>query len=461
MQYLFLLFIGAPLITFALSSRKKLVYYILATAAIPVTMFMPSTVFFDFIGGVNAQAAYLFLIFIALIIAALRTRERSLGRLRVLFPFVLFLVFAAASLLWSGDSIHGLRFLIKLLTPTLMLFVASSVLASDQDLKTAQRMMLLCCFVVLGVAIVNLALGGGIGGQEIRLKWLARGYLAAPYMGPAPFSFLMSIGAIICLSRYMAYRDLPNGVMAGVLLLAIVMAFTRISLGGIVVASGACSLVLARTALVRYVVPALLVVSFIAMTFLYQPLYSRMFFENSNVGLSTTLAAPENLARAINSSGRTALWEAAFEEFRDFSAYGGGGLGSTDGWLNAKEGREQLHSGYLTLFFDLGIVGLGLFVFALANAVVWCYQINFAVPYKRGKIHQACSVAGLIFYAITLVTDNSINYVTEIGIYVFALLAISVVVARRERQSRRRLSYECAHGLRSRSAGRISVQHYN
>ena len=456
MSYLLLLLLGAPLFALALSSRKHLVYYLLATSAIPFRMVMPNAVFFGFIGGVNTQAAYLFMIFCALIIAALRTRERSPGRMHVLRPFLLFLVVAAISLLWTDDPIHGLRFLIKLGTPVLMLFVASSVLVSDRDLKKAHQMILLCCFTVLSLASVNLVLGGAIGGDEIRLKWLAHGYLAAPYMGPAPFSFLMSIGAIICVSRYMVYRDPANGVMAGVLLLATIMAFIRISLGGIVAACAACTLVLARTALSRYVAPALIVVSSVMMIFLYEPLYSRMFFENANVGLSSALATPEDFARAINSSGRTALWEAAFENFEDFNTYVGSGLGSTDSWLDKKQEGEQLHSGYLTLYFDLGIVGLGLFVFALCNAIVWCYRMKFVVPQKRQKIHQACGVGGMIFYAITLATDNSITYVTEIGIYVFTFLAISVVLARTERQSRRRLSHESARQQHSPLNGSIS-----
>ena len=176
--------------------------------------------------------------------------------------------------------------------------------------------------------------------------------------------------------------------------------------------------------------------------FLYEPLYSRMFFENSDVGVSTALASPWEFARAINSSGRSALWEAAFEHSRDFSPLTGGGLGSTDSWLKDKEGGEQLHSGYITLYLDLGIIGLSLFIVALGKAAVWCYRLKFAVPQREGKIHQACSLGGLVFYAITLVTDNSITYVTEIGIYVFALLAFSVVSAGNERESRELLSHE-------------------
>ena len=247
MSYLCLVVVGAPLITLALISRRNLVYYVLATAAIPFTMVVPNGVFFGFIGGVNPQAAYLLVISLAVIIASVRCRKRSRDRSHVLFPFVLFVLFAAASILWSRDPIHGVRFLVKLATPVLMLFVASWALVGDRDLKKAQRMILLCCFAVLCLAMVNVASGGAIGGQEIREKWLARGYLAAPYMGPAPFSFLMSLGAIICVSRYMVYRDPGTGVMAGVLLLAVVMAFTRISLGGIVVACGTCSLLLGRT----------------------------------------------------------------------------------------------------------------------------------------------------------------------------------------------------------------------
>jgi O-antigen ligase len=104
------------------------------------------------------------------------------------------------------------------------------------------------------------------------------------------------------------------------------------------------------------------------------------------------------------------------------------GLGSVDHWLNLGGGVNALHSEMLRTYLDTGALGLTLFVAGLAQLgySVWRSAGPARVAPTRARVRSALGCAALAYYVATLMTDNSLNYVSEFGLYVFALMGIAL-----------------------------------
>lgn len=415
------------LLVMAVSSGRYLVAMVLITGGFPITILVPGTYFLQFAGGIAPQAVYLFAIILALFIALIFNSAQILILIRRWYLFFGFLVFAAVSLVWADNFVYGLRFLAKLMAPFLLAAAVTTFFSNERDLTLAERAILICCIAVLALAIVNHLSGGALGDLKNQRKWVASNTLTAPYMSPANFSFLLGTGAVLCMGKLFERRRAAYVVLLGMFVGAIFWAYTRIAIAGVAIGCVLVLMVMIRSRPLKLIVPAVLGVAFLAVLISSPKFQERMFFAGTSVDASRILKNPTAVAGAINTSGRTHLWGNAAWQFRAESKIEGAGLGSVDAWLDKKYRGLQLHSDYYRLYLDLGVMGVALFSLALMQILLTSSRLNSPGVSIATRRRSASAIGAVALYAVTLATDNTLNYVTEFGFYVFALAGMAIV----------------------------------
>lgn len=412
-----------PLLLSLLSTRWMLLLF-LAVAAIPVSLFLPSGSFFAAYGGVSSQAITLFVIVFAVGLAVVLNLTQCLGIFIRFTGLTIFFLFGAMSLFWSEDPIYGIRFFLKLLAPGLFMIAVIAFLRQESDLRKAEMAIFISSGFVLVLALINFGLGGAIGGAAARVDWAGHGVLSAPYMSPANFSFLMGTAALLALGTFMTRRRWIYLALYLLYSAALLWAFTRISIAGWAVGSAICVMMLGRSNLVKWILPTTAIIGFVVALASLDIVKSRMFFSGKNVDAATLMSDPGKLRDSINTSGRTFLWESALEHFKDSDSTFGAGLGSVDSWLE-KRLESRLHSEYLRLYLDVGWFGLVLYLIALGGILRQVLRLRHGETNVEVLKLSAIGIAAVTYYAITLATDNSLNYVTEFGIYVFTVIGMA------------------------------------
>lgn len=424
---------------FALLSGKKLLSYALLVGGFPLTAIMPGVSFFAFFGGINPQAALLFALMISAILLLLLHIDLT-ARYLIRFYFCTgFALFIIASLVWSNDLIQGVRFVVKLVAPILFMFTAMVVCKTDKDVVTMERLAIICGVIVLSFAVVN-TLTGGIVNDHSRVDWIAKKMLTAPYMTPANFSFLMGVLAMVSIGNYLSGRGRGWLILYLVFSGAVLWAFTRISLAGWLIGTGICVVFLVRSRVIKFAIPVTIGLAFVASVLTVDSIRERMFFAGSNVDISTAISDPGELLSKVNTSGRAALWKKVDEALGKHGVMIGNGIGSVDSWLERND-YSRMHSEYLRLYYDVGIVGLVLYILILLSLIQNMRKLSRSDDADTRKL-AAIAAASLTYYLITMATDNTLNYVTEFGLYVFSFTGLAFNASLRSKQSRPRQLHE-------------------
>ena len=419
---LVVLLLGAPLLLVALADSRRAVLLVLLVGGLPISMLSGPSIPLGPFGVLQPQAFYLLAILASLAIAVFQSTDPLAGTARSMTFYFAFLAYAAVSCAWSADLGEGIRFLFKLLAPALMLVAARHCLASDADRRLAEACILACCGMVTTLALLDRAGGGWMSPDSA--SFAAQGILTAPYMSPANFSFLVGTGALVALARYLRDRAPMQLLASAAFAAAVMLAFTRISMAGLVVAGALLVFLGARDATSRYLVPTAIVVAGVAAALTSERVRARFFF-GGDLGTSNG-AGVAGLLENLDTSGRTTLWTEALQSMGGRSEAFGAGLGSVDHWLNLGGGVNALHSEMLRIYIDTGALGLALFVAGLAQIGYVLWRSASTAARSRTQVRSALACAALAYYGATLMTDNSLNYVSEFGLYVFALAGIAL-----------------------------------
>ena len=330
-------------------------------------------------------------------------------------------------MIWTPDYIYGLRTLLKLFAPYLFLFGFLSFIKTDSDIKKSVSIIYSICLIVSCLAIINILSGGVFAPVKPIIAWGAIPCLAAPTTSPANFSFLMGCGAILAFGNYLESKRIGHLLVFIYLVIVVLWAFTRISLLGLVISTGVILSLFSKRRIVRLLVPVVMVLVTSLSMFTSESLKERMFYDTRKTDLSHLINKPEKFLENINTSGRLYLWEKANKNFTNREKIVGAGVGAVDHWLTKQVGVNALHSEYLRIYFDLGIIGLLLYVASIIEIAKRIMKVNKLSNKKSNKKWASVALAALIFYSITFFTDNSLNYVSDFGVYVYAFIAFCFI----------------------------------
>lgn len=408
-------------ILLAVSSPRWMIYYFLYTGALPLGALFDSDIFTPF-GRLNLLSLRVLGLILGCAFVLLLHFKEVLPYWRKWVLWVFFLMWCAASIVWSDNWTYGLRMFLKVCAP---LFFAGAVIAmkpKESDYKVIESAIF---WNLMALAAISLGckLLGIVGPQ---------GALTVPSHGPAVLAAFLMIPICLATAKIVSGQQRVKWTFAWLVAVACAVgAYGRTPLAaeaiGIIAIIFCCLPMVLR-------IPFVLTFSFLPLLMFFNIDYlrHRMFFKNADISLSRLLSDPGYVLGHLDTSGRSQLWYTLLNKFYKHDPVSGAGLGATESYLHgvvSVTSARAVHSEYIRLICETGWVGLSFFSLACAATLLSLYFAIGKMPAEYRHVGLA-AMALVISYLILCATDNCINYVNVQAIYVCYYISISFYLLR-------------------------------
>jgi hypothetical protein len=368
--------------------------------------------------------------FLALGLADKRVQRMALGAHGIWY--LLFLVWAAASLATTYSTVEGLRLLLKLAYPFFTFLVVATMVEREEQLDRLMTWTLATGAII--VLLINpLFVFGGSYTVDPEGFRRVRGVGAHEN----PFSFYLSIILMISFARFVVrgqMRYLVLCVMSG---FWIVLTMTRITLAGLFAGLAAMAVYYALAARNYRALVAGCLIAVSLGSVLIPRVFRRSFgYVPTPTELVALTRSPGRLYEALNWQGREVLWPIVYHRFRQ-DPVTGLGLGSST--VVVRESfpsyyAQVVHNEYLRLATDTGLVGVGLYFLAVMAWAVGVTRSGWRAG-NRVREYALPALGGLAAWVFIAITDNAFDYYAPFTQYIGFLCAGAICAARLERQA--------------------------
>lgn len=316
-------------------------------------------------------------------------QPRMVAAVREVPLYVCFLLFGAASLSWSPDIGDGLRLLCKLVYPLAVYLVASRVLQEEHGEAALLRMVrwasVLAFLLNLFVSVLGLSPYTGVG-YEARFGGASH---------PNTVGLFSASSALVLYAAWNAQRVRANLVVAGLMFAQLIASGSRTAL--LAGCAGFALFEVLQRRLRR--VASLAVVA--VLIWVLVPTFGARTSEIGPSGTGELGGGP-----GVNLSGRVTLWMDVWSALMGDSQMLGRGLGTTESFFTSRYASlRSVHSGYLLLIIDAGIVGT---VLAL-GALGWV-AIHLAPPGWQTEprlVYAPLALASLCMFLVASFTEGT------------------------------------------------------
>jgi hypothetical protein len=402
-----------------------LVYFALAVGALPMS-FGDEGPMGGALGKMDMPAFRLLGFWIAAVLVLL-LRPGKVPRYLSAYRFhLLFLAFCAAAMSWAPSLSYAMRMFAKLSAPLLFLLLLMTTVTTRRQLKVVEALI-----VLSGLAMLAVAAAFRVAGIKVNPVGIT-----VPGISPSLFSALLVVLAILGLASAKYRHSLRNVTLTALCSVGVMAAFTRITIGALFVGCSTVMLVGFR-GVMRLLLPLAAMVGFPLLFFFNETFKKRMFYGESQVTPDAALADPSVLLSHLHTSGRSHAWGHVLDAFFMPSPAFGSGLGATQNYFYTQgSGISVIHSEYVRLLSEVGIVGIVLFAVA-ALAYLWRLGgIYRRAPDRETERCALAAIGALVAYLVYIATDNGFDYVNGFGIYVFALIGMAEKSRELERKAR-------------------------
>ena len=381
--------------------------------------------------GISIKNAMLYLTASVIVIDSAIAHNRKVELLPVIIPFALLILYALmtwlVTVLFLDNPYYAvlstlIRLKTKLIDQFLMLLVFFYGVANWKDalwlLKALIWVVVIGCLITI-VDTFNIPDLGIVGarGKDGRVEGIIES--AQDFGGLLAFCLpvmialwwtdirkrkllaLAGIGLTLVSIMLSASRGAMLGIAAGAILAAIYLRQFM----------SATILLRTTTAVLLFIAIALLVV------------LSTDFGYLLETRLSTGLATGDV---ETMSSGRTAIWSAALREMANYPISFVTGLG-WEAYYQTIGHRYATHSIYLDRFYNLGVIGLALFVLGFVNAVAIVRSGLDRCP-KEAAPFLIATVIGMISFMIAMAFSDIHGAATYVWAFIGLALRIAVAV---------------------------------
>lgn len=183
------------------------------------------------------------------------------------------------------------------------------------------------------------------------------------------------------------------------------------------------------------VIAGIMLVAVVAV-FTIPSLKEKMFKDSKNVSIEQ-FQQGELSKDDIESNARFAMWEHLENRFYDGKELTGSGIGSVQNYMYSNfvfGGLKVPHSDYVQMLCDSGIIGLVLYLLVILAVLVHSfivYQRASSIAIKICAIVAGSSMAGV---ALTLYSDNVVNYSMATLSYPFGFYGMMLGLIKSERR---------------------------
>lgn len=404
------------ILSLALFSRPGLIYFSLLTGALPIFLIHERWLADDF-GSSDINSIRIVGIWLAAAIF-LMTDTRRFFKYLVDFRFhLLFLLFCGISLIWSPNLTFGFRMISKLSAPLLFLVIVLMTVTSNGQILWMERIIFIGATAALLIALINWNFK--IGGSAVGLS--------IPTFGPSLSSAFFMIVAMMASVKTKYEHKWIYAILFLFLVTAIFCSFTRITIVALFIGMSLI-LFMSVKGMFRIILP---VSGFLGVPILFllnDTLRKRMFISDSKISLENIMNDPSVLSQNLRGSGRFHAWDLVIDHFVKPSPAFGSGVGATQNFFYSGTVGHMgaVHSEYVRLLADVGVAGLLLFAVAFL-----IYLFKMIRIYRSDRIadsgrYAVMAAGGIVAYLIYLATDNGIDYVSALGVYVISLVGMSL-----------------------------------
>lgn len=365
--------------------------------------------------GPLSLVKYVFWILFLIFLASKRLELKFGG---IVNSYIIFLAWGIVSAVFiSSAKYHALMMLIKYSLPLFYLWLGYTAINDNDDLLYFMKK------VAIGMCIYALIIGGVsakfIGPLYVLLNFTSGGLFVSYAALADYFSGLI----VITIGLYIITSDKKWLWATAWIVLSTILEAVRTGLGGIFLASSFFLLIIYKGRAVPWI--GGLCILAVSAVFTIPALREKMF-KDDDVSMTTFSASDANFEN-INSNAREFLWELNMQKFYYPSPIVGSGLGTVSNFMKTTSTTqlEQVHSDYVQILCDLGLIGItffGLFFVItfldiISNA--WKYDSPFALKLTGGMALGSC--AGTFF---SMAFDNVVAYAQQSFVIPFIMIGI-------------------------------------
>jgi hypothetical protein len=406
---------AAAQVALVLFQPIALVYLSLLTGGVPLTFGQGEINESDF-GRMDLSATRMFGLLIASALLACLHFTQAWTYLCRWKYHVLFLLFCCATLAWSPSLVYGTRMIAKLVSPLLFMVLIMLAVSTMRQLRTMENMILIAAVVMLSLAGATKVLG---------LQRADVVGLTVPGVGPATFSaYILAAGMLALAGLRDSNKVLKMG-LVGLFAVVVILGNTRITIGAMFVGFSIL-LIVGLKGFSRYFLPLAGIVALPALFILNPRFRERMFYGAEGGSVDAVLNDPLAAIQHIHGSGRFDAWDVILNKFFLPNPVVGSGIGATQHYFYSQIGGGigVIHSEYVRLLSEVGLLGLGLFLVTILVYLTQLINTFQSSSNAETKKYALAGIGGIVAYVIFMATDNAFDYVTQLGIYVFSMVAM-------------------------------------
>ena len=344
--------------------------------------------------GLNLMAVRLMVLEVFCLVGLFICKRSPQWSPAVIF-YVLYLVWLVIGLSYTSAPSYGFRVILKYLYPLLIILFASAAVRDKEVFLKA-----------------------GIGARMVAL--ISVGVFFIPYVGrivPGVFWYgtasainYISMCVFSLALVYYTKEKKKNLLFCSLFMLPCFLWVLRTSIMG-------TTLALMTFFFFKYKLKSLPVIFsvfilFIVAVFTIPSVREKMFVNSENVSIEQ-FRQGEISKDDINSNARFSMWEHLENRFYDGKELTGSGVGSVQNYMYSNfvfGGLKVPHNDYVQILCDSGIIGVVLYLLVVLTVIIHSfivYQNNSDIAIKMCAIVAGSSLAGM---ALTMYTDNVVNY---------------------------------------------------
>ena len=320
--------------------------------------------------------------------------------------YVVFLLWALVTLMYSDNVFRGLKAMIMYIFPILyyMLTVKAIRQSKGATWLIGKLKKSLFPFALLGCLAVVV---GGFSTVEV-------------YYGMS-----MCTIPFVCWAKN---KDRKSLFMLALCAVPAILLVKRTPLLGIAAAISVSSILLYR---LKALFPIIIAVICSVVLILSIPQFrNKILFEGNDISL-TELSSGQNLD-AINTSGRNVFWLYLYESFVTQNPYIGAGVGSVKSFVQSDKNEYKdsfflVHNDWLLILCELGMLGVLMLLCFFINAFVECVRYSSRKYPQSLRLIAAATAGNLLAVVLHMFFENCTNTFIFSIFFVFYAIFISYV----------------------------------
>lgn len=309
--------------------------------------------------------------------------------------YLIYIIWLVIGLSYTPAPGYGFRVILKYLYPLLiMLFASAAVRDKEVFLKAGIGARM--------VAIISIAVAF--------IPYIGRLFPGVFWYGTASAIHYISMCVFSLALFYYTREKRKNLLLCILFMLPCILWVFRTSIMG-------TTLALMTFFFFKYKLKSLPVIFsvfilFIVAVFAIPSVREKMFVNSENVSIEQ-FQRGEISKDDINSNARFGMWEYLENRFYDGKELTGSGIGSVQNYMYSNfvfGGLKVPHNDYVQILCDSGIIGVVLYLLVVLTVIIHSfivYQNNSDIAIKMCAIVAGSSLAGV---ALTMYTDNVVNY---------------------------------------------------